>query len=80
MTTRDALVEKLEELLDLTQDFDIGDQAEAIMALLEGQKVLIKLDEGSEPAPAGDPAACLHAGCHPGRCAYGSDHGRPATD
>jgi hypothetical protein len=24
------------------------------------------------------PAACTHAGCHPGRCAYGPDHGVPA--
>jgi hypothetical protein len=23
------------------------------------------------------PSACLHAGCHPGRCVYGSDHGTP---
>lgn len=25
------------------------------------------------------PAACLHAGCHPGRCVYGPDHGTPAA-
>lgn len=27
----------------------------------------------AEPASAAGP--CLHAGCHPGRCVYGPDHG-----